>query len=525
LSKNVNRLFLNIYLTKQKKSGRLRGLRGPMQTTQKSAFWGSEAPRNPIPGAKEQYEEMTPPPIQPTLSPEGFSNLERIPSDLEILRIKERCGVFHKRLGTTEIPSGYIGCMNVVAEDPDFWFLIKYDKATQGPIWDKSIYPSMENLKAALIARFACYGVEPGPHTRTDVLQAIQQREENQVNTILDYFAGIAHLKTVDRQEKLQEMMDYIHPVNYADWPMYTKAMDLFFTKAALHVLLAFGDDPYPMECIPVFVGNEGIRKTRLCRYLSIEKSKFYGLIAGPSTPFGSANFIRQIVGRLIVELGEMSSYGKSEVETVKAVVSETFDEFNQKFLEGTTRFPRIACLIGTSNNPRFLKEAGENRRWFPMFIKEIDEELLEKKELIQQIWVNYLFYAKELIESGDLSAGNESDELKAFFGLVRDGAVDIGVAGDLAAKYCLDIEKEKLAEIYETKKNNSFVCIHYLDVAKKVYGDQVARTPADFALKVGLILQGLGYKKSPIWWGGKSVNGWKVGKEIAEARAGEAPF
>ena len=84
------------------------------------------------------------------------------------------------------------------------------------------------------------------------------------------------------------------------------------------------------------------------------------------------------IQGTWVNEIGELDSFNKSEVTTIKHFLSKTTDIYREAYGRRTKRFPRRAIFFGTSNNTEFLKDTTGNRRFWP-----VDVGIQERKKSI----------------------------------------------------------------------------------------------------------------------------------------------
>lgn len=74
-----------------------------------------------------------------------------------------------------------------------------------------------------------------------------------------------------------------------------------------------------------------------------------------------------QIRGIIIAELSELAGMARGEVESIKAFVAAKSDHFREKFGRHAGDFPRTVSIIGTTNDPNYLKDPTGNRRWWPV--------------------------------------------------------------------------------------------------------------------------------------------------------------
>ncbi len=108
----------------------------------------------------------------------------------------------------------------------------------------------------------------------------------------------------------------------------------------------------------------------------------------------GSKDFISGILGFWGVELSELASLRKSEIEHVKLVISAPFDDVRLPFRRDTVRYPRQCVFVATTNEKEYLADSTGNRRFLP--VKIIDRiDLDSVKKLRDQLWAEAVFLYK----------------------------------------------------------------------------------------------------------------------------------
>jgi len=254
---------------------------------------------------------------------------------------------------------------------------------------------------------------------------------------------------------------------------------------------------PVTNDIVPVFVGGQGIGKSRFCRYLAMEDSLFVDL-GDKGVALGSPDSIRHISGKLVVELGEMSVYGKAEVTTVKAFVSQVVDSFRQLYERGITKVPRTANLVGTSNEVAFLKDLTGNRRFFPIGVKKIDHnKLFDHPEWVEETWMHYWcnVVPGQFIE---LSAN-----VKKFFDTETSKSVDTGFHEDIVEHIMHELEPSRFFHAISNKQTR--VSIPFAMFAEK-YHAVIGGVPYDLNKKITFHLKKYGYEEAHARYQGKLV-------------------
>lgn len=110
-----------------------------------------------------------------------------------------------------------------------------------------------------------------------------------------------------------------------------------------------------------VLVGAQGLRKSTFARELCSPWA-----LESNST-FGTKDAIAELEGAWLVEVAELSSLRRSEIETVKNFVSKQSDHYRPAYGRAVVDQPRTCVFLGTTNEERFLLDYTGNRRFWPV--------------------------------------------------------------------------------------------------------------------------------------------------------------
>ncbi|MGO6665740.1 VapE domain-containing protein [Rhizobium ruizarguesonis] len=108
-----------------------------------------------------------------------------------------------------------------------------------------------------------------------------------------------------------------------------------------------------------VLVGEQGVGKSSVWRELSYEQSIEF------TADFTHKDGLQQMRGRWFVELAELSSLNRKEVEQVKAFLTKQEDNYRKSYGREDQEYKREFVLCGSSNPQPFLKDYTGSRRWF----------------------------------------------------------------------------------------------------------------------------------------------------------------
>lgn len=84
-------------------------------------------------------------------------------------------------------------------------------------------------------------------------------------------------------------------------------------------------------------------------------------------------DFFQDIQGKLIIEICELSSFSRSQVERIKSVISTRTDRFRASYDRRSTDHPRRCVFAGTTNLRDWLADETGGRRFWPVVVNTID--------------------------------------------------------------------------------------------------------------------------------------------------------
>jgi len=427
---------------------------------------------------------------------------------------------------TGKIDAEYETILEICSMDPAFDNFVKLDRATGQMCFSPVYHDSYDEADNAILNRLTKYGVARAKKDlRYDIIKTLSLKDGAVFNSVIDHFNRLL-VAYPNPKNRLQEIIDRIkfEENDSQHRGLYSEMFGIFFARSANHVVRAFSDNPIPNDLVPVIVGGQGVGKSRFARYLSMDKSLFQDL-GDKGVTLGSADCIRHIAGKLIVELSEMSVYTRTEIGTAKAFISQTVDEFRQLFERGMTKVPRSSNMIGTTNEARFLRDMTGNRRFFPVRVVEIDHlYLFEHKEIIEETWAHYYKEAKYKPEVWY----ELSQPIKEFFFEENAIAMDIGFNSDIAEQAIHNIEPI----IYAKRVMNSKAKSMYITTVS--VGLEIQRMGGNLPGNINKVilynLKKLGYEEKAVKDNGRTIRAMSIDLDnpaLLErvAPAGRAPL
>jgi putative DNA primase/helicase len=122
------------------------------------------------------------------------------------------------------------------------------------------------------------------------------------------------------------------------------------------------------VDTMPVFEGNQGKRKSTALQVLV--GAKWFAEAAESPT---SKDFFQALQGKMLVEIGEMDSFSKAEVHTIKRVISCQTDRYRAPYGRRAEDHARQGVFAGTTNRDDWNRDETGARRFWPVTTGEVD--------------------------------------------------------------------------------------------------------------------------------------------------------
>lgn len=229
--------------------------------------------------------------------------------------------------------------------------------------------------------------------SRPDVLDYITRyATRHKFNPILDLIQSTKW----DGKDRITEIYDIFRIPADTEEGIYSR---LFIQKWLMQCVCGLFntiDNPYSLDIILVFQGEQGIGKTRFFEKLAL-KSQYFG--EGMCLDPRDKDSIIQATSKWICELGEIGSTMKKDMDSVKAFLTKSTDEYRTPYGKATLHYPRITSFVGTVNDTEFLIDQTGNRRFvtipLPLDLM-IDYETQIKPFNALQLWVQVYNIVKD---------------------------------------------------------------------------------------------------------------------------------
>ncbi len=191
------------------------------------------------------------------------------------------------------------------------------------------------------------------------------------INPLQDYLEGLVW----DGQARLDTwLMTY---AGVADTP-YARGVGRKWLLSAV----ARGYEPgCPAHHVLVLTGAQGKGKSTLASRLVPERAWFN------DTPIdvGNKDAYLAIRGRWVVELAELASLRRADVEKIKAFFTSPIDNYRPPYSREEVAVPRSCVFIGTLNMGEYLNDSTGNRRFWTVRTGVIDADAMARDR--DQLW------------------------------------------------------------------------------------------------------------------------------------------
>lgn len=241
-------------------------------------------------------------------------------------------------------------------------------------------------LRDGLKDKFSCV-------SRPDVIDYITRyATRHKFNPILD----LIQTTEWDGKDRINEIYEIFRIPADTEEGIYSRVFIQKWLMQCVCGLFNTIDNPYSLDIILVFQGKQGIGKTRFFEKLAL-KSQYFG--EGMCLDPRDKDSVIQATSKWICELGEIGSTMKKDMDSVKAFLTKSTDEYRTPYGKATLHYPRITSFVGTVNDTEFLIDQTGNRRFVTIPLPldlEIDYDTQIKPFNALQLWTQVYNIVKD---------------------------------------------------------------------------------------------------------------------------------
>lgn len=259
--------------------------------------------------------------------------------------------------------------------------------------WGGKVGEELRDIDLIEIKRWCVekFKMEPKRETVLEAVQSIAHR--NAFHPIRDWLNGLPEWDGIERCDTwIKRLMGGTGPEAY---------MRAISRKVLVAMIARVFRPGVKFDYVLTLIGKQGVRKSTSLVALA------HPWGSDAHMDIGNKDGVLAMRGAWALELGEMSSFSKAEVERVKEFISRPVDRIRTPYGKLTENFPRQCVFIGTTNNTEYLKDETGNRRFWPVVVKYCDVEAIakEREQLFAEAMVLYTLGEKLYLE-GDEEVG-----------------------------------------------------------------------------------------------------------------------
>lgn len=298
--------------------------------------------------------------------------------------------------------------------------------------------------------------------------------------------------------------------------PHYLGTKDSEYTRAIgrkwLISAVARAMDPgCQVDHMLILEGPQGIGKSQALRIIG---GQFYTEYAGSTKGgLGQKDMVHVILGKMIVEMSELAAIRKSDIESLKAMLTTCVDDARLSYERDAKSYPRTCVFGGTTNEMgrAYIADVTGARRFWPTVVGEVRpmrNDLL--KQDVDQLWAeaveayeggeDWYTVPKELVSAEQSDRQMTLEDSDPWFGKIRHALTD-------PDSYSGDIFHIR-PEFINGQATDEFVVRAGASgmLLGAVLGVDTARQNSNDVARVQNILRTIGFKKvrpSGKWMGG----------------------
>lgn len=148
----------------------------------------------------------------------------------------------------------------------------------------------------------------------------------------------------------------------------------------------------HKVDHVVILEGLQGKRKSTFIRTLG---RHWFGELGGNWDD--PKQMIEQMQGKWIMELPELSGFGRADVRAIKAFVSTQSDRARLAYARRAGEFPRQCIFIGSTNDSAYLADDTGGRRFWPMHCTAAEIDTAELERNVDQLWAEALVLYREM--------------------------------------------------------------------------------------------------------------------------------
>ena len=204
---------------------------------------------------------------------------------------------------------------------------------------------------------------------------------ENVISPIRHYLEALPLVATEDARTYLVEVLNtHFGLREFNAHPDAIRFSQIAFRKWLISAVARSFEAGCKADHVLILEGPQGAGKSTAIRILCGDDT--FGDSVPPLNTKDAMDYVR---GKWIIELAELSSVSKAEVEHVKAYITRTEEKFRPAYARTEVTYQRRCVFVGTTNRTDYLRDETGNRRFWPIKVEAINHDLIRRDR--DRIW------------------------------------------------------------------------------------------------------------------------------------------
>ncbi len=226
--------------------------------------------------------------------------------------------------------------------------------------------------------------------------------KKSKYNPVLEFLTAVEH----DGHDHLPDLFALMHIPDDDD--LSRQLIRKWFLQG-IALLHNTESSPISAEGVLTLQGPQGCGKTSLVERFAIRPEWF---ARGSALNTNDKDTLRRACSRWIIELGEVETTLRSDIEALKNFITNDVDVYRVPYGRTDLKYARRSNLAATCNSDKYLLDQTGNRRWWTVPIDEFIKYSDIQSFPIEQVWAQSLqFYQAEGPDCFRLT-GDERDAL-----------------------------------------------------------------------------------------------------------------
>lgn len=227
------------------------------------------------------------------------------------------------------------------------------------------------------------WGITPvDKNVQNGVLMCARSNQFHPIREVLNSFKP----DPLARAEML--FVDYL---GCPDTPYYREAARIWMIGAVARIF----EPGCKFDSVPVLYGPQGCGKSTFIKRLALG---FFGELTASFSE--EQKLVEQMRGNWIMEIAELVSMVRAEVEHAKSFLSATHNQVRMAYAKHEQRFMRQCVFMGSTNKSDFLKDETGGRRYLPIEVLTAKIDVARLIRNLPGLWADALRMYLEMREA-----------------------------------------------------------------------------------------------------------------------------